>query len=227
MFLLTMGSSFCHLELCYPRESNLLNSLSSLQGWLCDDIGPSEALMLLCSYENCTGKMTDPKELEDGSVQLKDLLTEEDFKMACLVIIILSLSSLITVVMSWQPEKLLYFYDDIMALNWVLPLFIPLILHYSYMTRKWRECELLKRLLSFFSITHLRRQLIWSRKLRSNITVSNLHIYSSKPGHNGVLGSYSSLISCVTHVYFLTFLQTCPLIPNYTTCGPWLPKMPR
>ena len=33
------------------------------------------------------GKMIDPKELEDGSVQLKDLLTEEDFKMARLVIV--------------------------------------------------------------------------------------------------------------------------------------------
>ena len=43
--------------------------------------------MLLCSYENCMGKTINPKELEDGSVQLKDLLTEEDFKMARSVII--------------------------------------------------------------------------------------------------------------------------------------------
>ena len=45
--------------------------------------------MLLCSYENHTGKTINPKELEDGSVQLKDLLTEEDFKMARSVIIFL------------------------------------------------------------------------------------------------------------------------------------------
>ena len=44
--------------------------------------------MLLCSYENCTGKTIDPKELEDGSVQLKDLLTEEDFKMARSVVVL-------------------------------------------------------------------------------------------------------------------------------------------
>ena len=43
--------------------------------------------MLLCSYENRMGKTIDPKELEDGSVQLKDLLTEEDFKMAHSVIV--------------------------------------------------------------------------------------------------------------------------------------------
>ena len=53
--------------------------------------------MLLCSYENCTGKMINPKELEDGSVQLKDLLTEEDFKMARSVVVI-SFSLLITVI---------------------------------------------------------------------------------------------------------------------------------
>ena len=45
--------------------------------------------MLLCSYENRMGKTINPKELEDGSVQLKDLLTEEDFKMARSVIIFL------------------------------------------------------------------------------------------------------------------------------------------
>ena len=45
--------------------------------------------MLLCSYKNRTGIMIDPKELEDGSVQLKDLLTEEDFKMAHSVIVML------------------------------------------------------------------------------------------------------------------------------------------
>ena len=44
--------------------------------------------MLLCSYEDHMGKTINRKELEDGSVQLKDLLTEEDFKMACLVIVL-------------------------------------------------------------------------------------------------------------------------------------------
>ena len=47
------------------------------QGWPCDDIGPTEALMLLCSYENQMGKTIDPKLLEDGTLQLKDLLIEE------------------------------------------------------------------------------------------------------------------------------------------------------
>ena len=53
--------------------------------------------MLLCSYENCMGKMIDPKELEDGSIQLKDLLTEEDFKMARSVVV-LAFSLLTTVI---------------------------------------------------------------------------------------------------------------------------------
>ena len=38
--------------------------------------------MLLCSYENQTGNTTDPKKLEDGTLQLKDFLTKEDFAMA-------------------------------------------------------------------------------------------------------------------------------------------------
>ena len=41
--------------------------------------------MLLCSYENQTGNTTDPKKLKDGTLQLKDLLTKEDFVMACSV----------------------------------------------------------------------------------------------------------------------------------------------
>ena len=53
--------------------------------------------MLLCSYENRTGKTIDPKELEDDSVQLKDLLTEEDFKMAR-SIVVLAFSLLTTVI---------------------------------------------------------------------------------------------------------------------------------
>ena len=77
------------LETILPwRVQFLLSLLLSLQGWPCDDIGPSEPLMLLCSYENHMGKTINPKELEDGSVQLKDLLTEEDFKMARLVIVL-------------------------------------------------------------------------------------------------------------------------------------------
>ena len=46
------------------------------------DIGPFEALMLLCSYENYTKKTIDPKKLESGELKLEDLLTKEDFKMA-------------------------------------------------------------------------------------------------------------------------------------------------
>ena len=38
--------------------------------------------MLLCSYENRTGNTIDPKKLEDGTLQFKDLLTKEDFAMA-------------------------------------------------------------------------------------------------------------------------------------------------
>ena len=56
--------------------------LYPFQGWPCDDIRPTEALMLLCSYENQTAKTIHPKQLEDGTLQLKDLLTEEDFAMA-------------------------------------------------------------------------------------------------------------------------------------------------
>ena len=41
--------------------------------------------MLLCSYENWIGNSIDPKKLEDGTLQLKDLLTKEDFAMAHLV----------------------------------------------------------------------------------------------------------------------------------------------
>ena len=49
------------------------------------DIGPFEALMLLCSYEERTKETTDPKKLESGELKLSDLLTEEDFAMACSV----------------------------------------------------------------------------------------------------------------------------------------------
>ena len=54
--------------------------------------------MLLCSYENHMGKTINPKELEDGSVQLKDLLTEEDFKMARSVVVLAF--SLLTIVIT-------------------------------------------------------------------------------------------------------------------------------
>ena len=43
------------------------------------EIGPFEALMLLCSYEERTKEIIDPKRLESGELKLSDLLTEEDF----------------------------------------------------------------------------------------------------------------------------------------------------
>ena len=46
------------------------------------DIGPFEALMLLCSYEERTKEVIDPKKLESGELKLSNLLTEEDFNMA-------------------------------------------------------------------------------------------------------------------------------------------------
>ena len=46
------------------------------------DIGPFEALMLLCSYEERMKETIDPKKLESGELKLSDLLTEEDFAMA-------------------------------------------------------------------------------------------------------------------------------------------------
>ena len=49
------------------------------------DIGPFVALMLLCSYEERTKETIDPKKLESGELKLSDLLTEEDFTMACSV----------------------------------------------------------------------------------------------------------------------------------------------
>ena len=52
------------------------------------DIGPFEALMLLCSYEERTKEMIDPKKLESGELKLSDLVTEEDFAMACSVSIV-------------------------------------------------------------------------------------------------------------------------------------------
>ena len=46
------------------------------------DIGPFEALMLLCSSEERTKETIYPKKLESGELKLSDLLTEEDFAMA-------------------------------------------------------------------------------------------------------------------------------------------------
>ena len=57
----------------------------NFQGWPVGDIGPFEALMLLCSYKSHTRETIDPKKLESGELKLGDLLTEEDFKMACSV----------------------------------------------------------------------------------------------------------------------------------------------
>ena len=78
------------------------------------------------------------------------------------------------------------------------------------MTRRRRECELLKHLLSSSWITHLRKQLPWSRRLRNNMIVSNLHIYLSRPCDSCVLSLYPSLISWVTHVCFMTFSSDLP-----------------
>ena len=52
------------------------------------DIGPFEALMLLCSYEERMKETIDPKKLESGELKLSDLLKEEDFVMACSVSIV-------------------------------------------------------------------------------------------------------------------------------------------
>ena len=56
-----------------------------LQGWPVSDISPFEALMLLCSYEERTKETIDPCKLESGELKLSELLTKEDFNMACLV----------------------------------------------------------------------------------------------------------------------------------------------
>ena len=50
-----------------------------LQGWPTSDIGPSEALMLLCSYEECTKETINPKKLESCELKLSESLTQEDF----------------------------------------------------------------------------------------------------------------------------------------------------
>ena len=52
------------------------------------DIGPFEVLMLLCSYEERMKETINPKKLESGELKLSDLLTEEDFAMACSVSIV-------------------------------------------------------------------------------------------------------------------------------------------
>ena len=68
------------------RSPNLTVRISILpdpfQGWPVSDIGPFEALMLLCSYEERTKETIDPKKLESGELKLSDLLTEEDFAIA-------------------------------------------------------------------------------------------------------------------------------------------------
>ena len=53
-----------------------------LQGWPVSDIGPFEALILLCSYEQRTKETIDPLKLESSEVKLSDLLTQEDFDVA-------------------------------------------------------------------------------------------------------------------------------------------------
>ena len=60
----------------------IINGFFHLQDQPCDDIGPTEAFILLHSYEKRTKETLDPKKLEDGTLKLSDLLTEEDFAMA-------------------------------------------------------------------------------------------------------------------------------------------------
>ena len=90
------------------------------------------------------------------------------------------------------------------------------------MTRKWRECGLLRHLLSFFLTTRLKKQLISSRRPRSNMTVSKLLVYSSTPGYNCVLGCQR----CRDH----TFPSGFRLPPYFTTpeadVGPFRPQAP-
>ena len=62
-----------------------INHSPFLQGWPVSDIGPLEALMLLCSYEERTKETIDPHKLESGELKLSDLLTKEDFDMTRLV----------------------------------------------------------------------------------------------------------------------------------------------
>ena len=71
--------------------------LTNFQGWPVSDIGLFEAVMLLCSYENHTKETIDPKKLESGELKLEDLLTKEDFKMACSVSNFLLLSPFIPI----------------------------------------------------------------------------------------------------------------------------------
>ena len=52
-----------------------INHSPFLQGWLVSDIGPFEALMLLCSYKERTKETIDPRKLESGELKLSELLT--------------------------------------------------------------------------------------------------------------------------------------------------------
>ena len=62
-----------------------INYSSFLQGWSVSNISPFEALMLLCSYEERTKETTNPGKLESRELKLSELLTKEDFDMACSV----------------------------------------------------------------------------------------------------------------------------------------------
>ena len=74
-----------------------------LQGWPMSEIGPFEALMLLCSYEEWTKETIDPKKLESGELKFSRLLTQEDFDMAHSVSI-LSLNHFILQVSYLNPN---------------------------------------------------------------------------------------------------------------------------
>ena len=117
-----------------------LNSypLINFQGWPVGDIGPFEALMLLCSCESCTRETIDPKKLESRELKLGDLLTKEDFKMACSVSNFLFLSPFLPI-----PYLKLYlclkFHELSPCILTVPTLFHFLqLLHMLFCIKRWR-----------------------------------------------------------------------------------------
>ena len=104
------------------------------------------------------------------------------------------------------------------------------------MTRKRRECELLRHPLSFFSTTPLKKRLFSLKKPRSNMTVSKLPVYSSIPDYNCVLGCTRVCFPVQPTFIFLIprstsqFQTTQLVIPGCQRCrdhtfpsGFWLP----
>ena len=116
------------------------------------DIGPFEALMLLCSYEERTKETIDPKKLESGEIKLSDLLTEEDFVMAR------SVSTVLFVCMYQRAIKLTMGmqHDD---------------LNFSFKLRKQTESRRQKLQLRCFWTTLPRKRLHSLKRLRPNTMV--------------------------------------------------------